>query len=398
MPYHSSPLAPVIILFITIGFTACKEDEKSLHTNDAKHTFTFGADLSYVNQILDFGGAYRKEGQVTDPYAIFKSYGTELIRFRLWHTPSWTKDIYGAHGAQMYSDLADVAKGIRRAREEGMAVLLDIHYSDTWADPGKQTAPLAWRNITDLPVLTDSVYQYTFNVLSYLGSEGLMPEIVQIGNEINCGMFFTEAGPDFPGCNACEGEWKHLGEVINSGIRAVRKVSESVNTDTKVALHVADPKNVEWWFDNILSNGDVTDFDIIGFSYYPLWHTTVPFDKIGETIGKFTHKYQKPVMILETAYPWTTESNDDYTNLFGSQPPVTGYPFTPRGQYDLMKALTQMVMEGGGAGLIYWAPGWITSSMKTQWGSGSSFENATFFDFEGNTLKGIDYMRHQYNR
>jgi arabinogalactan endo-1,4-beta-galactosidase len=101
--------------------------------------FYFGADLSYVNQILDFNGVYKEGGKLANPYSIFKNHGANLVRLRLWNDPTWTKEIYGPGGKQLYNDLRDVARGIKASREQGLEVLLDFHYSDTWADPGKQT-------------------------------------------------------------------------------------------------------------------------------------------------------------------------------------------------------------------------------------------------------------------
>jgi arabinogalactan endo-1,4-beta-galactosidase len=101
-------------------------------------------------------------------------------------------------------------------------------------------------------------------------------------------------------------------------------------------------------------------------------------------------------MILETAYPWTTAADDNYNNLFGNQSPVNGYPYTQQGQYDLMVKIAQEVKDGGGQGIVYWEPAWTSSNMKDLWGTGSSWENNTFFDFDGNTIQGIDYMKHQF--
>ena len=359
--------------------------------------FCMGADLSYANQIEDHGGVYKDSGEVRDPYVIFKDHGTNLVRLRLWHTPTWTKEVYGAAGTQMYSDLADVEKSMQRAKDQGMAVDLDFHYSDTWADPGNQQPPAAWKNITDLGVLKDSVYNYTYKTLQYLNSKGLMPEMVQIGNEINCGMLITGTNPGFPDLNACNGNWKNLGDVINEGIRAVRDVSANSTVKSLVLLHVADPKNVQWWFDNITSQGKVTDFDVVGFSYYPIWHTTVSFNDLPALITTIKNRYNKKVMILETAYPWTASGDDNYTNSFGSQTPLQGFPYTVTGQYDLLKTLTQNLIQAGGYGIIYWEPDWITSQMKDLWGTGSSWENNTFFDFNGNTLPSINYMTYPYD-
>lgn len=359
-------------------------------------TFYFGADLSYVNQILDKGGVYKDAGVVASPYRIFKDHGTNLVRVRLWHNPIWTKEVYGKEGKQLYSDLYDVEKTIRLSKAKGMQVELDFHYSDFWADPGKQEPPEAWKQIRDLSVLKDSIYQYTLKTLQYLDSKGLMPEMVQVGNEINCGLFYSKAPDGFPVANACKDKWQKLGELLNAGIKAVRDAAANSSVKPMIILHVADPKNVEWWFDHITTTGKVTDFEVIGFSYYPLWHTTISLDKISDNVAKFRSKFKKKVMILETAYPWSTTGNDNYNNSFGAEAALPGYPYTEDGQLAFMKALTQEVIDGGGSGLIYWEPAWISSSMKDPWGTGSSWENATFFDFSGNAIKGIHYMKHSY--
>jgi arabinogalactan endo-1,4-beta-galactosidase len=159
---------------------------------------------------------------------------------------------------------------------------------------------------------------------------------------------------------------------------------------------VADPKNVEWWFDGIKGTGGVSDFDIVGFSYYPLWHTTVSVDALSDKIRLFKSRYSKDVMVLETAYPWTTQGDDDYSNHFGNEPAISGFPKTTQGQYDIMVKLTQEVKAGGGLGIIYWEPAWITSNAKDLWGTGSSWENCAFFDYDGNAIKAFDYITFDY--
>lgn len=359
-------------------------------------TFLFGADLSYVNQILDHRGVYTDQSEVRSPYRILKDHGTTVARFRLWHNPTWTKTVYGAAGTQLYNDIADVEKGIRLAKAQGLLINLDIHYSDIWADAGRQDVPAAWTGIKTINVLADSVYNYTLNTLQRLDRQGLMPDMVQIGNEINCGMLYGNAPADFPACNACTGQWAQLGQVISSGIRAVRTVSAGSTIKPKVLLHVADPKNVAYWFDNITTQGKVTDFDVVGFSYYPLWHTSVTVDKLSASVASFKSKYGKAVMVLETAYPWSSGYDDNYPNQFGSQTPIAGYPFTQQGQLDLLTTLTQQVKDGGGTAVMYWEPAWITSDNKDLYGTGSSWENTALFDFSGKPTTGMEYMKQVY--
>lgn len=393
-----TPLLLSIMLLL-----GCENDDRRNRGVDPKPTepvevekFYFGADLSYVNQILDHGGQYLDDGQVSDPYQIFSKHGANLARFRLWHTPTWTKEVYD-DGTQMYNDLPDVEQSIRRSKEAGMEVLLDFHFSDTWADPASQRIPAAWQAISDLGVLADSVYDYTFKTLTYLQDKGLMPELVQLGNETNCGMLLSGGGENFPSLNVCENNWANMATVLQSGIRAVRDVAQHSAVETKIILHVADPVNVEWWFKDLIAIGGLNDFDIIGVSYYPLWHTDMRFDNLQETIASLIDQFNKEVMILETAYPWTLEGNDHYHNLFGGEEPVPGYPYTQEGQLNLLTTMTQSLMDAGASGIVYWEPAWITSAMKDQWGTGSSWENNAFFDFDGNTIPAIDYMNYEYD-
>jgi arabinogalactan endo-1,4-beta-galactosidase len=395
----------IYFLSVLIIAVACKKDNSQKtdsnhhngHTKEIKkysfQEFCMGADLSFVNQVEDHGGIYRDSAEVRDPFRIMNDHGANLVRVRLWHHPVWIRDAYNDPGMQLYSDLYDVEKTVRRAKEKGMYVNLDIHYSDFWADPGRQDPPAAWSQITDLDVLKDSVYNYTSFVLQYLDNKGLMPEMVQIGNETNCGMLCTNTGADFPKLNGCNSYWAALGEVFNAAIAAVR----SLNHNTLIALHVADPKNIVWWYDHMITNGQVTDFDIVGFSYYPQWHTTISFDDLQALVTSLKAKYQRKVMILETGYPWTVNNADNYANMLGGQASLPGFPFTKEGQYNFLVELTQRMINAGASGVMYWEPAWISSQMKDPWGTGSSYDNCTFFDFQGNTIKGIDFMNYQYD-
>jgi arabinogalactan endo-1,4-beta-galactosidase len=397
----------LLILFLISGFSCA--DKKQVGGDDPipeekpnYHLFTpdefaMGVDLSYVNQVEDHGGIYKDSSKLRDPFRIMKDHGANMVRLRLWHDPVWVKTVYGTALTPLYSGYADVEKAIKRAKALGLAVNLDFHYSDSWADPGNQKPPVAWENITSLQVLKDSVYNYTFKVLNKLNSKGLMPEMVQLGNETNCGMMMTKTKAGFPNLDGCNNHWQELGTIFNSGIKAVRDVSAKSAIKTKIALHVADPTNVYWWFDQITKLGAVTDFDIIGMSYYPLWHTTVSFTNLPVLITKLKNDFQKKVMILETAYPWTAEYADSYNNQFGSQSPLNGYPFTKEGQSKFLVDLAQNIISAGGSGMMYWEPAWISSQMKDLWGTGSSWENCTFFDFSGNTNPSIDYMRYIYS-
>ena len=166
-----------------------------------------GVDLSYVNEVESCGARYRADGRDRDPYELFAERGANLVRLRLWHSPDWTD----------YSTEADVTRSIQRARRAGMQVLLDFHYSDDWADPQKQTIPAAWAaDIGDAEALARHVYDYTRGVLERLGTRGLMPEMVQIGNETNTAMLRPADTTGEPI------DWQRNAKILNAGIRAVR--------------------------------------------------------------------------------------------------------------------------------------------------------------------------------
>jgi arabinogalactan endo-1,4-beta-galactosidase len=269
-----------------------------------------------------------------------------------------------------------------------MAVNLDIHYSDEWADPGQQNPPAAWVGLS-LSALKDSVYNYTLSVLNYLKGKSLTPEMVQVGNETNSGMLW-------PLGKVVNNDWIPFGELLNSGIRAVRDFSASSDIKPKIILHVAQLQNAEWWTDHVINDAKVTDFDILGISHYSKWSTVNNMSKVTGTILNVRNICHKTVMIVETAYPWTGDNADSYPNLFAAADSVAGYSLTQEGQLKYLKDLTQAIISGGGKGIMYWEPDWITSSMHDQWGTGSSWDNCTLFDFTGHSLPGINYMTVPY--
>lgn len=379
----------LVVLFTVI--VSCSNKNNSSESVPVNN-FIHGVDLSYVNQIQIRGGEYKDNNQVKDAFEIFGSKGTGLARFRLWHNPQWTKELYGDDNGQLYNDFEDTQSAILASKRNGMKTLLDFHYSDTWADPDKQYAPEAWENITSIETLEDSVYNYTLTTLRKLNQNNALPEYVQLGNETNCGMFYSEKNDAFPDCNVCESkEWDNLRAVLNAGARAVRMVESELNTEIKIILHVADPQFLDWWFGELTKS--VVDFDAIGVSYYPLWHREVSFDQLENHIKNVKNKFGKDIIILETAYPWTTEGNDNMPNLFGDQVPLEGYAYTPSGQLNFMKDLSTKMKSAGALGVVYWESAWIAYPIKTLWGTGSSWENCTYFDYENNASGVFDYMK-----
>lgn len=343
-----------------------------------------GVDLSYVNQVQYHGGVYKDSGKIKDPFRIMKDHGANTVRVRLWHNPTWVADL---NNGKTYYDLAATEKTIRRAKENGMAVNLDIHYSDRWADPAHQETPAAWVGLS-LDVLKDSVYNYTFRILDYLKSKNLVPEMVQVGNETNSGMLWPVGKVE-------NNNWKNFAVLLNSGILAVRNFSAGCSIKPKIILHVAQLQHAAYWTSSLVSNG-VTDFDILGLSHYAKWSTLSALDEVENKIRSLKAMYGKQVMIVETAYPWTGENADNYPNIISAADKATGYDISPQDQLRYMKDLTQSIIRAGGNGIMYWEPAWITSRLNDGWGIGSSWENNAFFEFTGNTLPVIDYMCYPY--
>lgn len=354
--------------------------------------FYFGADLSYVNEMEDCGVKYRESGAEKDVYKIFSDHGCNLVRLRLWHTPSWYDALNAGH---RYSDYKDVRKSIQRARAEGMAVLLDFHLSDSWADPSHQVCPSAWLGVVNnLPLLKDSLYNYISQTLLSLNAEGLLPDMVQIGNETNRGIMLAPA-VDAAGWSL---DWNRNSQLFKRAIQAVRDVETSTGKSVKVSIHIAGPADAGWLMQGFWNNG-VTDFDVIGMSYYWAWHKPTSITDAGNVVKQLRQQYPgKEVMIFETGYIWTTESNDNANNIISEVHPDYA-PASPDNQRRWLIDMTQEVINKGAKGVMYWEPAWVSSTCWTPWGQGSHQEHATFFDFDNNLLNngGAEWMNHNYD-
>ncbi|MGA0258272.1 MAG: glycosyl hydrolase 53 family protein [Saprospiraceae bacterium] len=354
-------------------------------------SFFFGADMSYVNEMEDCGVSYYENENPEDLYSIFKNHGCNLVRLRLWHTPSWYDNL---NSGKRYSDLNDVKIAIARARQYDIDVLLDFHLSDNWADPSSQLVPDAWLSVVnDIDLLKDSLYNYIFNTLDHLNDQGLLPELIQIGNETNKGILLS------PQDNAnWILDWNRNATLFNYAIKAVNDFEHETGKDIRTVIHLAGPEDAEWLMDDFVSN-QVTDFDIIGLSYYWAWHKPTTISETGQIIRTLKTLYpDKEVLIVETGYIWTTEWNDSAANIISETHPDY-YPASPENQRDWLIDLTQEVIESGGLGVTYWEPCWVSSTCFTQWGQGSHQEHATFFDFDNNLLApgGIEWMDYTYD-
>lgn len=337
-----------------------------------------GADLSYVNEVEDCGAVFRKNGAEIDPFDLFATSGASLVRVRLWHNPDWTQ----------YSDFEDAVRTMKRAKASNMNVMLDFHYSDTWADPGDQIIPKAWANIKNVSVLADSLYTYTYSTLMKLNNMDLMPEFVQVGNETNSEILL----PDHVDELTEPINWHRNVTLFNAGLKAVNDAARDSKKEVKSMIHIAQPEFAFTWFSDAQANG-LEDFDWIALSYYPLW-SKYQIPDASKAIDSLKKMFEKPIMVVETAYPYVIDEFDQANNILWDNAVLENYPATPEGQLNYMIDLTQQVIDGGGQGVIYWEPAWVSTSCKTLWGKGSHWENATFFDAANNNeaLSAFEYF------
>ena len=369
------------LIILILFFSCSKEDSKSVVIeNPSSNIFYYGADLSYVNEMEDCGAVYKDSNEnIKSPYKIFAEAGTNLVRIRLWHNPTWTN----------YSNLSDVKKSIQRAKSEGMKVLLDFHYSDTWADPSNQEIPLAWlTQINNTGPLGDLLYNYTYDTLNDLANSNLLPDIVQVGNEINA-MILQNGELKWPI------DWTRNSLLINKGIKAVRDISSSKNKKIEIMLHIAQPENGLWWFEQASAAG-VTDYDWIGLSYYPMW-SEYDLNSIDTPIKTLIETYNKRLMIVETGYPFTLNNADSANNIFNKNALITGYPASEQGQLNYLNDLKTKIFQSGGEGIVYWEPAWVSTSCSTLWATGSHWDNATLFNHNNKSNLGMQFYNASKN-
>jgi arabinogalactan endo-1,4-beta-galactosidase len=337
-----------------------------------------GADLSFVNEVEDCGGAFRENGKAVDPFELMARKGGNLVRVRLWNQPGGK-----------YSTVEDVMRTARRAKAAGMQVLLDFHYADSWADGGKQPVPKAWQKLgTDGQA--KALHDFTRDTLAKMAAAGLMPDMVQVGNETNPEMLGGMEGKPI--------DWKRNAKFLNAGIAAVREAGRAAGKTPLIMLHIAQPEYVVPWFDDATKAG-VKGYDLIGVSYYRKWSSR-SITQLGETIAETRRRFGKDVILIETAYPFTNENADTLGNILGSDTLIEGYPATPEGQLKYLVDITQTVVDAGGIGTVWWEPAWISTRCRTPdgYGPGSPWDNATWFDYrKGNeALPAFEFLGRKY--
>ncbi len=332
-----------------------------------------GADLSSLPRLEAAGAVYRVDGAVRDPLKIFHDAGYRLVRLRLWHSPADSLD-----------RLPAVVAFARRVRAAGFGILLDLHYSDTWADPGRQDPPAAWVGLPEA-ALADTVRSYTAGVVRAFRDAGVLPERIQLGNEIDNGLLWDQGRVG--GAWDTPEQWSRLAALLVAAAAGVRDAAPA-DSRPRIVLHVADGGDAAGcrrFFEQMVAAQ--VSFDEIGVSFYPWWHGTL--EQLAANLAGLARRFGKPVMVAETSYPWTLGWADDAHNLMGLETQLhAGYPATPEGQRRFLTDLREVVAgvpDGLGAAVIVWEPAWITASGS----AGSPVENLTLFDFVGEALPGL---------
>ncbi|MDK1471915.1 arabinogalactan endo-1,4-beta-galactosidase [Streptomyces sp. 549] len=337
-----------------------------------------GVDVSTLKKSEDFGGTYRSaDGTTGDGLAILSSAGANYARLKVWVNP-----------ADGYNNKARVLQMAQRAKARGMKLLIDFHYSDTWADPGAQAKPAAWSSYSYSRLRT-AVHDHTYDVLNALKAQGTTADMVQIGNEINGGMLWPEGSTS---------NWTQLGGLLRSGVSATKAVSSS----TRVALHLAkggDHASARSWFDNAVAQG--VEFDVVALSFYGYWDG--PLSGLQTNLDNLASRYGKPVLVVETAYAFRLDSKDDHENIIDrTDELIPGYPASPAGQEawlrDVMNVV-EAVPNGRGLGVVYWEPTW-TAVTGNGWdptdpSSGNGWENQALFDYDNRLLPAAKWFSHR---
>ena len=357
-----------------------------------------GMDISSMDEVVRCGGKFYDRGKEKNLLEILRSYGVNYIRLRLWHNPyGETGKPYGAGG----NDLTATVRMAEKIKAAGMKFLLDLHYSDFWADPGKQIKPKAWKDCGE-EELEAAVYGYTESVLGHLKENGCLPDMVQVGNEITNGMLWPEGrSTDFP----------ILTKLVNSGIRAVRKADPAI----PVMLHLDQGSRQDIyreWFDRYEECGGEA-FEIIGLSYYPVWNGKIA--GLIDNMNALADRYGKEMIVAEVSQPFTMEDYAGYEKLapekrkgYAARPENAAgleYPATAEGQRAFLErflAELEAVKGGLAKGYFYWEPawlpvpgsGWATDESLAYMGDpgpcGNEWANQGLFDYEGNALPALE--------
>ncbi|BAO74722.1 arabinogalactan endo-beta-1,4-galactanase [Winogradskyella sp. PG-2] len=367
-------LATKIILALVL-IVSCTDSESNNDGQINESIFYKGMDLSFQSELEDYNIDYKdSDGNSVELLDFVKSKGTNLVRLKLWHTPQ-----NGENG------LSDIKAYAQRVKEKRMGFLLNLHYSDYWADPGTQTPPLAWQNMTIDEVKVE-IYNYTKDVVLQLQTQNTMPEIIQIGNETDSG-FLWNYGKVW---NEFSDNWVNYAGLVSEAIRAVREIDTA--NESQIMLHIAGIQTAVPFFSELLPYN--LDFDIIGLSYYPQFQTK-DLDLITSTLNTVATTFDQPILMVEVAYPFTLLWNDNQNNFIGNiNQIIPEFAPTPQGQkayFEWLITTIKNIPNNKGIGFCYWAPDWVAfSGNENTSTNGTSWENQCLFDFDLKALPALD--------
>lgn len=321
-------LKKLLVILLCVAMCVIPKAEAKAAGNIA-----YGADVGWLSQLEKMGYTWQDtDGTTRDVLDILKNHGVDSIRLRVfvnppssfeWQKTSSEKCLLG------YCDTTGLIYMAKRAKSKGFKIMVDFHYSDHFADPAYQDVPEAWKDAADINAMCKYVYDYTYSVMKQLADNGVYPEWVQVGNEINSGILLPYGSTN---------NFEHLTWLLNSGYNAVKAVSSS----SKVVTHLANGhKNdtFRWFFDNFITKyGGKTD--IIGMSYYPYWiggSYTSSINSLKTNLNDMASRYGKEVMVVEVG-GYETQSSETYNTI--------------RAVIDAVNA----VPNGKGVGVFYWEP------------------------------------------
>lgn len=377
MPVHGAirhPLAILAGLLLVVGCDdpATPGDDGGVEAPPERPGwpagFLVGGDISALGRIEQGGAVFRDDGVTMDAIAALTANGANAFRLRLFVDPSGEE--------VQVNDLPYTIALAERVVAAGATLILDFHYSDTWADPGRQTTPAAWDTL-GIDALEDTVEAYTADVIERMKDAGVLPDIVQIGNEIDAGLLWPLGRIGGSGYDQPE-NFERFGRLLKAGICGVQSALAS-GDDVRIMLQYSQGASIggtRWFFDRVAEQG--VDYDIIGLSYYPWWHGTL--SNLTINLHDVAARYAKDVMVVELNYPWRTGWTPE-----GARASWQAWPLTPAGQADFLRDVIDAVAatpNERGLGVVWWYPEAVLVPGLFVWGGGA----LALFDAQGNTL------------
>jgi arabinogalactan endo-1,4-beta-galactosidase len=347
---------------------ACRSSSEPPAASPAAVPALRGADVSALERIEQAGGVFRDGGQAGDAIAILRAHGANLFRLRLFVNPD--------HTEVQVNDLDYTVRMAGRVKTAGAKLLLDIHYSDTWADPGHQTTPAAWAAL-GIDSLERRVETYTDSVITRLKQAGALPDIVQVGNEIDAGMLWPLGALHYDADSLAS--WDRFARLLKAGIRGVR-AALAPGDSVRILLHYSlgtSSGGTQWFFDHVVASG--VPFDLIGVSYYPWWHGWLA--SLQSTLQATALRYGRDVMVVETTHPWRAGGWEAGATTLAAMT----WAISPEGQARFLRDVLDAVATipgGRGLGVVWWYPEAIAVPGLFVWGGGS----LALFDAGGNVL------------